>query len=157
MKPHEPSPVSTWNRTRTNAVSRSPIALLAALVLTLTPPSSAARAAQFERIVSDPLGADSTFAAAWADFNRDGLLDVCTIDGQIGPDLHLDMDEDPLFGAVEQMDPIELVDAAFAGPGIPHHLLQFLIEGGRFARSVEGGVHGREAEPQEGIEIPIER
>jgi enediyne biosynthesis protein E4 len=83
MKPHEPSPVSTWNRTTTNAVSRSPIALLAALVLTLTPPSSAARAAQFERIVSDPLGADSTFAAAWADFNRDGLLDVCTIDGQI--------------------------------------------------------------------------
>lgn len=38
---------------------------------------------EFVRNRADPLGTDSAFVAAWADFNSDGHIDVCTRNGSI--------------------------------------------------------------------------
>jgi enediyne biosynthesis protein E4 len=78
MKSYAPSRASSMKRISSCNAARSGIAFFSGLVLILMS-ALATRAAQFERNVSDPLGTDSVFAAAWADYDGDGFVDVCAI------------------------------------------------------------------------------
>jgi enediyne biosynthesis protein E4 len=53
------------------------------LLIPLTLQTSFGQPVQFERILSGSPGADRDFNAAWADFDGDGFVDVCTLDGRL--------------------------------------------------------------------------
>jgi len=54
-----------------------------ALLTSVSIVTGSAQTVTFERLSTDPLGADLSFNAAWADYDGDGFVDVCTVKDRI--------------------------------------------------------------------------